>query len=198
MFKNFILLFISSLITITMSPAILTATDDVTVTGVSDARAVETVIAEPEPEPVVTKAPVAGYAPAAMPANNVQIAGRTIEMIPVGSLELDAGGHVNKYGALLYGHNSAAVFGGVLGMGAGSTFTVTYGGVTTTYQVVKAEHFQKNGDLLQYEGYGDFMDAVSRAVFMGVPYDIAVMTCDGTPLGGGDATERYVLFANAI
>ena len=197
MLRSFILSLIASAMTVAMSPLILTAADDVTITGVSDARAVETVPL-PEPEPVVTKAPAAGYAPVAIPANNIVIAGRTIEVIGVGSTALDAGGHVNKYGSFYYGHNSAAVFGGVLNMGVGSTFTVTYGGVTTTYQVANAVTFEKNGDLLQLNGYGNFMDSVSRAVYMGTQYSVSLMTCAGTSLGGGDATHRYVLFANAI
>lgn len=201
MVKNVFLLFIASLITIVMSPKILSATDDVDLTGVSDAKAVETVIAEPEPEPVVTKAPVAGYAPAApvaMPANNIQIAGRTIEVVGVGSTTVDAGNHVNKYGSLLYGHNSAAVFGGILNLGVGSTFTVTYGGVTTTYQVANAVMFEKNNGLLQVNGSGSFMEATSRAIYMGTHYSVALMTCAGTSYGNGDASHRYVLFANAV
>lgn len=200
MVKNVFLLLIASLMTIVMSPSVLTATDDVKVTRVSDARAVETVpLPEPEPEPIVTKAPVAGYAPVyRAPANNVVIGGRTLEVIPVGSTLVDAGNHVNKYGSLLYGHNSYNVFGSVLGMGVGSTFTVTYGGVTTTYRVANAITFEKNGELLQLNGSGNFMDAVSRAVHMGAHYDISVMTCAGQSLGNGDATHRYVLFANAV
>lgn len=204
MVKNVFLLFIASLMTIVMSPKILSATDDVDLTGVSDAKAVETVIAEPEPEPVVTKAPVAGYAPAApvamaaTPANNIQIAGRTIEIVGVGSTTVDAGNHVNKYGSLLYGHNSTGVFGGILNIGVGSTFTVTYGGVTTTYRVANAVMFEKNNGLLQVNGSGDFMNATSRAVYMGTHYSIALMTCAGTSYGNGDASHRYVLFANAI
>ena len=198
MVKNTFLLIVASLITIMMSPSVLTATDDVTVTRVSDARAVETVPL-PEPESVVAKAPVAGYAPVyRAPTNNVLIGGRTLEVIPVGSTTVDAGNHVNKYDSLLYGHNSYNVFAPVLSMGVGSTFTVTYGGVTTTYQVANAITFEKNGELLQLNGSGNFMNPVSRAVHMGVHYDIAVMTCAGQSLGGGDATHRYVLFANAV
>lgn len=201
MVKNVFLLFIASLMTIVMSPKILSATDDVDLTGVSDAKAVETVIAESEVEPVVTKAPVAGYAPAApvaTPANNIQIAGRSIEIVSVGSTTVDAGNHVNKYGSLLYGHNSVGVFGGILNMGVGSTFTVTYGGVTTTYRVANAVMFEKNNGLLQVNGSGNFMDATSRAVYMGTHYSIALMTCAGASYGNGDASHRYVLFANAI
>ena len=196
MVKNMFLLLIASLMTIVMSPTVLTATDDVTVTRVSDARAVETV---PLPEPVVAKAPVAGYAPVYQaPANNMLIGGRMLEVIPVGSTLVDAGNHVNKYGSLLYGHNSYNVFAPVLNMDIGSTFTVTYNGVTTTYRVAYTKTFEKNGELLQLNGSGDFMDAVSRAVYMGTSYGISVMTCAGQSLGNGDATHRYVLFANAV
>lgn len=200
MAKSLFLFVISGLIGVVMHPGILSAADAVRVTSVNDSRAVETVLPlEPEPvvaAPVVAKAPAAGYV---APANNVSIAGRVIGVVNVGSTAIDAGNHVNKYGErFLYGHNTAAVFGGVLGMGAGSTFTMTYGGVTTTYQVARAVMFEKNGEILQLNGAGDFMNATARAVHLGVQYDMAVMTCAGTSYGNGDASHRYVLFANAM
>lgn len=202
MVRSLFLLFISGLIGVVMNPGVLTAADMVNVTRVSDAKAVETVVLpEPEPEPVaVAKAPVAGYAPAYVaPANNIQIAGRTLEVVTVGSTTVDARNHVNRYGSrFLYGHNSAGVFGGLTSMGAGSVFAVTNGGVTTNYRVANVVIFEKNGDLLQLNGTGNFMGAVASGIHMGVQYDLAVMTCYGTSYGNGDASHRYVVFANAI
>lgn len=208
--RLFLLLFVS-LIGVISTPRILAATDTVNLTRVSDARAVETVPLpepEPEPEPVLAKAPASGRATSVQsepvytaPANNIAIAGRTIEIVDVSDTTVDAGGHVNKYGAkFLYGHNSAAVFGGIVNMGVGSTFSVTYGGVTTNYQVANVVIFEKNTDngLLQLNGSGSFMNAVARAVHLGVHYDLSVMTCYGTSYGNGDASHRYVLFANQM
>ena len=60
--------------------------------------------------------------------------------------------------------------------------------------------FEKNAEseLLQLNGFGDYMYAVSLAVFDGVQYDMALMTCYGTSYGNGDASHRLVIFANMI
>ena len=180
-------------------------------TGLDNSGITETIpLPEPEPEPakvqsvavqpVAVKAPTAGATPA-VPANNVQVAGRTVQIVDVGNTTVDAGNHVNKYGArFLYGHNLAGVFGGLAELGVGSTFSVTYGGATTEYQVSNVVIFEKNAEngLLQIDGFGDYMYSVAAAVYNGVQYDMALMTCYGTSYGNGDASHRLVIFANAI
>ena len=196
--KKFLLIFFSSFIGIMANPEILMASDSVSVHGLSNAGVVETVLPpEPEPEPVIVPTYVAPVYVA--PANNIQIAGRVIEIVDVASTEVNAGNHVNKYGEkFLYGHNSVGVFGGLYNVGVGSVFAMSYGGATRNYQVMQVVVFEKNDGMLQLEGEGNYMGAVSRARHAGVNYDLSMMTCYGTMYSGGDASHRLVLFANAI
>lgn len=206
--NKFLILLFSSFIGIFANPEILTASDSVAVSGLDNAGIVETVLPpEPEPEPAyivaptyVASAPVYTAPPVYVaPTNNIQIAGRTLEIVDVASTTVNAGNHVNKYGdKFLYGHNSANVFAGLYNMGPGSVFTVSYGGVTRNYQIARAVVFEKNDGMLQLEGEGSYMFGVSQARFAGVSYDLSLMTCYGTSYGNGDASHRLVLFASAI
>ena len=197
--RSLFLITLLGLFGVVLNPSVLTAADCFNATGLSNAGMVETIpLPEPEPEPV--KAPVAGYT-YVPPANNIQYAGRVIQIVDVGDTSVDAGGHVNKYGGkFLYGHNSASVFGALPGLGVGSVFSVTYGGVTTNYQIANTVIFEKNADngLLQINGFGDYMYSVASATYDGVYYDMALMTCYGTSYGNGDASHRWVVFANAV
>ena len=51
---------------------------------------------------------------------------------------------------------------------------------------------------MQLDGSGNYMRQVADAKSDGVQYSISLMTCYGRALGGGDATHRFVIFANAI
>ena len=208
--NKFLILLFSSFIGIFANPEILTASDSAAVNGLDNAGIVETVLLpEPEPEPelvytaapnYVVSAPVYAAPPVyVVPVNNIQIAGRTLEIVDVASTTVNAGNHVNKYGdKFLYGHNSANVFAGLYNMGSGSVFTVSYGGMTRNYQVAQAVVFEKNDGMLQLEGEGNYMFGVSQARFAGMSYDLSLMTCYGTSYGNGDASHRLVLFASAI
>ncbi|MBQ1298623.1 hypothetical protein IIY24_02185 [Candidatus Saccharibacteria bacterium] len=135
------------------------------------------------------------------PADSITIAGRTLRIVDVSDTAVDSGDHVNKYGNnFLYGHNSSAVFGNLVSMGVGSTFSITYGGVTTNYQVSKVTIFEKDvaSGKLQLNGSGNYMRAVSNGKSDGVKHDFAIMTCYGTSYGNGDASHRLVLFADEI
>ena len=196
-----------------MTSGILNKSEAFTLNGLGETEALETVeIAKKDvteianapvlAQPVVrTTAARANYASYTAPVNSIQVAGRTLAIVDVNDTSIDAGDHVNKFGnKFLYGHNSAGVFGGLSSLGVGSTFGVTYGGVTTNYRVAKIVSYEKNeatGEL-QLNGSGSYMLAVSRARSAGVQYDISLMTCAGTPLGNGRATHRLVIFANAM
>ena len=225
--KRLFLLLICSLIEVALIPQFLAASDSVAVTGIDNAKITETVLPpEPEPEPAVevaeasyqtnnaisssvratqtqtaiaTVARVETYTP---PADTISVAGRTLNIYDVGDTSVDSGNHVNKYGAkFLYGHNSAGVFGGLVGLGVGSRFSVTYGGKTTNYTVAKVMIYEKNSSngKLQLNGQGNYMASVAKAVDKdtGVAYSLSLMTCYGTSYGNGDASHRLVIFANA-
>ena len=133
--------------------------------------------------------------------DSISIAGRTLPVISVADTMTDSGSHVNKYGdKFYYGHNSGAVFGGLVNLREGSTFSITLGGATTNYRVAKRQVFEKNSEngRLQLNGDGNYMWNVASARHNGVQYDVSIMTCHGVSYSGGDASERLVLFANRI
>ena len=200
MVKKVCLLFIACLATILMSPSILTATDHVAMTGVNDAKAVETVpLPEPEPEPVVavTKAPAAGLAKA--PAAPV-IQNYTVTTY-IGSVDAYVASYANlsysaiyKYHKMIYGHNTASLLGSLANRYVGETITITEGGVARNYRVSAKVYYNKTAD-----GYlnGDpyLMNNIADTA-MG--HSVALLTCAGQMLGGGDATQRLVIYADAI
>ena len=208
-----------------LTPAFSVADQSPVITDIDDAG-IETVIpvavepvkeaepvAKPAATPVVAKAapkqtttPIA--APnAGKPADSIQIAGKSLNITTVDNTIADSGNHVNRFkkgnfdGRFLYGHNRAAVFGGLKNLGVGNTFTVTLDGVQNTYRIAQIVIFNKNVAKGTVELAGDetnYMGQVAKAKFKGVQYDLSVMTCHGQSLGGGDATERLVIFANKI
>ena len=199
MANRLFLLIISGLIGVVCNPMFLAASDSVEVVGLDNAGIVETVpLPEPEPEPVPVRAYHAQANTYIAPANNIKIAGRTLEVVGVDGTDVDAGGHVNKYGEkFLYGHNSAAVFGALASLGQGTTFTVTYGGVVTNYVVNEVVEFKKisRTQLMDESEQKYTMNAIAQNA---KGHSLALMTCAGENLGGGDATHRLILFADAI
>ncbi|MBR2994779.1 sortase [Candidatus Saccharibacteria bacterium] len=131
--------------------------------------------------------------------NSISIAGRIIPVVDVADTTINAGNHVNKYGNYFYyGHNTSAVFGGIVNLGVGDTFSINYNGVNHNYRVSKTMIFEKNVErgLLQLNGSGSYMKNVSLARSNGVQYSVSLMTCYGVSYGNGDASHRFVIFAN--
>ncbi len=98
-----------------------------------------------------------------------------------------------KYSKMIYGHRTT-VFGGVMSLGVGSTFTVTLGGQTATYRVVGFEDMtvdeaNANNSLIY--------NATYRAYKYG-SYDLTLMTCTGTIHADGSATHRRVVMAKRV
>ena len=136
--RGLFLLLISNFIGVALSSGVLMMADDVAV-DVTNFDAVETVEIEGPAEPADIEQIAQSFTPAEPVAvandtgsannvgvaanyvasvnytNSISIAGQTIEVIDVVSEKLDAGYHVNRLGGkFLYGHNSSAVFGGLV------------------------------------------------------------------------------------
>lgn len=140
----------------------------------------------------------------AAPANSITITGNTIEIVNVSQI-VESGNHVNRYDKLLYGHNYNYIFGKLSSLGVGSTFVVRVNGRETTYRVGSKVYYDKdnstkNGALRRNGGKKNYMRSIAGAYDFDASkqYDIALMTCAGRSLGGGDATQRLVLYASAI
>lgn len=210
MFKKALIILLSSFIGISSSPNFLLASDDVSVVDLDQTKIVQTIIPEPEPAPapapVVTAVsrPTTKAAPAAAPvapSNHLDISGRSLKVEYTESTAVNAGNVVKFYNnKFLYGHNSGNVFGFLSGVGVGTTFSLTYNGVTTNYRVSNKVTYEKTGSTtLGLNGATIKMGHVAAGFSPDeVKHSLSIMTCAGTPLGNGDATHRLVLFADAI
>lgn len=202
MAKTPFLLFISGMVGVIMNPIMLSATDHVSVMGLDTSSVVETVILpeKPEEKPVevvtaapqpIVKAPVAGTAsvPVAAPKNY------TVTIV-TGEI---AGGNLSysdiyRTGKFIYGHNSAALLGNLASLNIGEIFTVTEGGVTRSYRVADKVVYEKAAN-----GYLNGSYNLTYQVEINANgHSLSLMTCTGTPLPGGDATHRLVVFADAV
>ena len=211
-YKKILILLFSSFVGIIANPEMPFASDTVEVTDIFGA--VETVIVKEEKtswnvvEPVTVKAAPAPSHPNVfkkeysqpLPANRINIAGRSLEVVDVDNTAVDSGNHVNRYNEkFLYGHNSAGVFGVLYNVHEGDIFSLAKNGVTTNYRVQAVVVYEKvDGYTLGFNGQNVKMSAVARARHNGVSYDLSLMTCYGTSYGNGDASHRLVLFASAF
>lgn len=190
--KKVFLILISSLISITMSPSILAATDRVSLTGLDDSDVVETVEKVEEAQPVIAKAPEAGAEPAAAKVV-AQIKSYTVNIFS-DTIVMDCGGSICKTGKLVYAHNSANLLGNLSGIAIGEIFNVTENGVTTSYRVADKVTYAKTSDgYLENDPY--LMGKIKNTA-MG--HNMALMTCAGVSYGNGDASHRLVVYADAI
>ncbi|MBQ3352848.1 hypothetical protein IJG89_00645 [Candidatus Saccharibacteria bacterium] len=223
MAKRLFLLFITALIGIIISPGFL-ADGDVFISrssAISNAKTIEKMVApERSTEEIAdhmvgatkvshTKSTsTASYAVAS--SNSISISGRTIPVIQSSDTGYVSDSVANRYGnKFIYAHNSANLFGVLFNSWVGQRFSVTIDGVTTNYIVAKIVVYEKNETkgLLQLNGKGNYMQSVANAIDKNIDassqvtlnyYDLSLMTCCGTMLGGGRATHRLVIFAYAV
>lgn len=203
MFKKTLILLLSSFFTIAGAPEFLIASEDVEVNSINNANIVQTVVPEPvktvvsTPVTRTTKSTVAKAAAPKPAANRLNIAGRSLVVEYSPNTGVDAGRVVKFYNnKFLYGHNSAGVFGFLPSVGVGTVFSLTYNGVTTNYRVMeKVEYAKSSPTTLNLNGRDYSMAYIAKGMNK---YSLTLMTCSGRSLGGGDATHRLVLYANAI
>jgi sortase (surface protein transpeptidase) len=111
----------------------------------------------------------------------------------------------NSYNQYIFAHNSASLFGNLRNLATGTRFSVTVNGQTTAYQITKK---------VTYCDYSNYANGAAgcRAAYPNDPvlnmYDavnpgrqgaqLALMTCAGVSLGGGDASHRLIVYAVKI
>ena len=210
MVKRVCLLLLSCLVSIMMSPSILTATDNVELLSVSDARTVETVpLPEPEPEveseafvetvyayraSTTAKAPQAGVVVApVIPNYNVTTYIGSVSAYTASSSNLSYS-EIYKYNKMIYGHNTANLLGSLAERYIGETITITEGGVARSYVVSAKIYYNKTSDGNLNNDPHLMRDIANTAL----GHDLALLTCAGQMLGGGDATQRLVVYIDAI
>lgn len=198
--KKLLLLLVSGLMGIFLVPDMLTAADSFEVQAVSF-NAVETVpLPEPEPEPVYeyttpASEPVYEYvAPAPLILNYTVTAyvgtAREFNNIATNLSYSD----IYKFKNLIYAHNSPNLLGSLATRSIGDTITITEGAVVTPYRVSAVVYYNKTADG-SLEGDPSLMTSIAKTA-MG--HSIALMTCAGTPYGNDDASQRLVIYADAI
>ena len=188
------MLIISLFVTIFASPAVLTAANEVALTGLNPEGIVETVpLPEPEPEPeYVSVYMTEEYAPTIQNYTVTTYVGSRAEFnATAASLSY---GDLYKYGKMIYGHNSAGLLGSLFYRYVGETITVTEGGVTSNYVVSAIATYAKTPDG-RLEGDPSLMSGIANAA-MG--HDLALFTCAGTSYGNGDASHRLVVYVDRV
>ena len=205
MARSLFLLTISCIITTICGPIALSAADMVTLSGLNPEGIVETVpLPEPEPEPE----PAPSYQalttitytePAVQPVYVPRVQNYTVN-IPIGTVSeynstaFSLGSSIYKFRKMIYGHNSAGVLGSLAYRYPGEMITITENGVTSNYQVATMVTYQKTADG-NLNGDPSIMANIANTA-MG--YDVALLTCAGTPYGNGDASHRLVVYANRV
>ncbi len=210
--KRFIALFISFILGLISTPAILSNADGFTPSVVafddvkteeitekkSEARQVYAggAAAKNSGSQVASSVPAAPNAAVAQPVminyNVTQIVGSTSEFNSIAySLSYS---DIYRYNTLVYGHNSSNLLGNLGGLAIGEDFTITEGGVVTKYRVANkviyelAENGQLNGD----------KNIMKGLIGGAMGHSVALMTCAGVSDGHGGASHRLVVFADAV
>lgn len=127
--------------------------------------------------------------------DEITFLGHTVSIVNVSSTAVDAGNHVNRFREkFLYGHNSSAVFGGLVNLNEGGRFVVRIDGITKSYVVIEKVIYEKaSGTSLRLNGKDYSMSAIAKGRGK---YNIVLMTCYGVSYGNGDASHRLVIYAN--
>lgn len=217
--KVFFIVLLSSFIGIIANPELPFASDSVVLTGIDGTRVVETVpLPEPTPETAYTE-PVYEEPAYSETAYNEPVYDEPVYEEPVyeepvyeqyvanynvtyyvGSKdEFNAIAHslsyydIYRFKKMIYGHNSWNLLGNITERYIGEVFTVTEGGLTKSYRVANIAIYEKTAD-----GNLEWDSRLMGRIANGNGHSISLLTCYGTSYGNGDASHRYVVYADEI
>jgi hypothetical protein len=133
--------------------------------------------------------------------DRIIIGGNSICLFSASSLNTDAGAKVAVYGGNFYfGHNIPAVF---ASLHTATSFTIVRNGIATNYKIVqKTIYCDYSNPAYPCSNWPkdpvlNMSQVLQPAKTAKNPTAISLMTCAGTPIGGGDATHRLVAYAIA-
>ena len=214
MIKRILIILFSSFLGIIGNPEFLTASDSVFLSGLNEEKIVETVaLPEPETTEMSSEAEVAYedtyYEPAYYdyyeeeyyeePVYEPYTANYNVTYHVGSKDEFNAIAYslsyydIYKYKNMLYGHNSWNLLGNLTERYIGEIITITDGGVTRSYRVSDIAVYEKTAD-----GNLEWDSKLMGRIANGMGHSISLFTCYGTSYGNGDASHRYVVFADAI
>lgn len=122
----------------------------------------------------------------------ISIAGTNIPIFASSDPGIDAGNQVGHYGTLYYGHVDR-VFGFLASLPAGTTFTITEGGQTTTYTIVHTDNVTyTQANNLRYSLYNHPKYQYTKSA------SIAIMTCNLALTDAVGNPGRTIVYAVAI
>ncbi|MBR5647718.1 hypothetical protein IKW73_02140 [Candidatus Saccharibacteria bacterium] len=194
MFKRILAIFLFSSLWMILQPELLTASNPIVVTGLNNAGIVETVIPEPEPEPIIEPAPVY-YAPVAYVP---QVANYTVTAKTAAFVAEPSYSDIYMTRKLIYAHNSSGLMGNLVNRYVGEIFTITEGGITRNYRVMDIRIYTlTDAYTLSFAGVGYKM--LDTAISGANGYDVALMTCYGAYNASlGTSGQRFFVYANAV
>ena len=183
--KYILMMLFSSFVGIFANPEILSASNSVKTLDLDSSKIVQTVI--PEVPKVAEEVYVASepvYEPVYEPrifSVGVTVDKNDIEVNPSYS-------DIYQTGKLIYAHNTSNLLRGLYDLYSNDTFIIN--GVT--YRVSDRVVYDKT-DAYSLNGSRAVMKNLKNSAY---GHDFALMTCYGTSLGNGDATQRLVIFAD--
>ena len=191
MARKIFLLVIGCIIAIIFNPVLLSATDDVALTGLNPDGMVETIpLPEPEPEPeplpVVTVATTPVVSAPVISNYDVNAYINTPKEFNRIANSLDDG-VVYKYRKLVYGHSRSTSLSDLMYKSNNEVITITEGGVATSYRVAfSALYSIAELNVLDSENRS-LMENIANGA---LGHSVALFTCQGD--------SRRVVFADAI
>lgn len=102
-------------------------------------------------------------------------------------------GDIYRYGRMIFAHNTANLFGSLSELSTGETITLTENGAKKTYAVSEMVYYDKTE-----KGLNNDPMMINKLSGNAFGHSAALMTCAGVMYGNGDASQRLVVYIDAL